>query len=695
MHIVVDGLDEIDARDREGAPSANPLRLPPSLPDGVYVAYSARLRDAEKSGYVTLDKVPIHDRHVSLESGEAEDLRKAAVRRYVQRICQRQDYIQKHIAQQPQELDEDAFVNMFCDKSDWNFMISRCCLFESNAWKTDNPLDWLAPDLMRYYDLHLIRMAKRSYYGVDGRATFCFGLGNELSRKNLIRLAAGDDRRSRAEALRALDEWIGQGLIISRRSSPSSNTDWLLPYHRTYREFLADKFRELDDVIFLESFIDNLTGDDVRFTMRRVHGDVYLEWVSLLLRLCRWLGDPSRFEAVVSSLELWQETLRRHRGLETMLDAIGQISPPPECRADFERLFQSLAGHLIEWSIDKQLPIPDSEDHYDLSHILESLSRPQFYQTRGNLTLLDQVDHMMEQLQVPDQKAKILALLGRAKGQRRERLYDDTLATLATVVALLDAEGLTGKGSMLWRAKYEQGYTAMLSGDYELAGMRMKESADAADAVDDQLRRWFAEMMFVRVRYFGALEAPESALEQYVRLEEEYSLISLPENHPDLDFRADCEMNLYAFLGDTGFETSDPKAHSWLEKARLNPRIAPSIRTNMPVELLDMRWRVRQVMIEGDHERAFEMFRSFLHVPEIERGDADAGRQKLYDFCRDWKMEMAREYRDFGLTALHSDLSGEKNRQLARAIWGHGLTLGTTEANLKFHNDIRELLDMH
>lgn len=395
LHIVVDGLDEIDARDREGAPSANPLRLPPTLPDGVYVAYSARLRDTEKSGYVTLDKVPIHDRHVSLESGEAEDLRKTAVRRYVRRICQRQDYIQQHVARQSQGPDKDAFIDTFCEKADWNFMICRCCLFESSAWRTDNPLDWLAPDLMRYYELHLTRMAKRSYYGVDGRATFCFGLGTELSRKNFIRLAAGEDQRSRAEALSALDEWISQGLIITRRSSPSSNTDWLLPYHRTYREFLADKFRELDDVIFLESFIDNLTGDDLRVTIRRVQGDVYLEWVSLLLRLCRWLGDPYRFESIVSSLELWQETLRRDRGLEIMLGAIGQISPHPEHRADFERLYEALAGQLIKWSKEKRLPSPGSEKHYDLARILEALSRPQFYQTTGNLTLLDNVVEQM------------------------------------------------------------------------------------------------------------------------------------------------------------------------------------------------------------------------------------------------------------------------------------------------------------
>lgn len=296
---------------------------------------------------------------------------------------------------------------------------------------------------------------------------------------------------------------------------------------------------------------------------------------------------------------------------------------------------------------------------------------------------------------MPDQEAKILALFARARAQRREGRYDDTLATLAKVVALLEVEALPKSEALLSRARYEQGYAAMLSGDYEGAGTAMKESADAAFAGGDQLRGWFADLMHVRVRYFGALVTPEYALEQYVRLEKEYSLISLPENHPDLAFKTDCEMNLYAFLGDTGFETADPKAHSWLEKARLNPRVATNIRTNMPSELLDMRWRVRQVMIEGDHERAFRMFRSFLHVPEVERGDADAGRRELYDFCRGWKMEMAREYRDFGLTALHSDLPGEKKRQLARAIWGHGLTLGTTEANLKFHNDIRELLDMH
>lgn len=146
--IVVDALDEVDIISLpEGT---NPLYLPQSLPEGVYIV-------------VTLRRAPLHLRieceqdTLDLEQDLAGNV--ADVRLYVEQAVPRngiQDYINS------QGIDADLFVDHLVEKSQGNFMYLKYVLpeIERGAY-SDLRLDEIPAGLQNYYEDHWRRLRGR------------------------------------------------------------------------------------------------------------------------------------------------------------------------------------------------------------------------------------------------------------------------------------------------------------------------------------------------------------------------------------------------------------------------------------------------------------------------------------------------------------------------------------------------------
>ena len=254
--VIADGLDEIEPAKFYQDPWRNPLEMPACLPNGVYVAHSARLigEDKPEPHAANLPKPP-NDLNIDLHHFQDH---KEIVLRFVRITCEQEDscfvpFRDRKLRPDNWRDDDAGFFRFLCDETEYNFMILKCILNERGEWREDWILR-LTPDLEEYFQQHFRRMASNERYGADGRAMYGLALLPRISRSNLRRLASRpEDEDSKVSQI--LDGWLAQGLILSESDGEHH---WLHAYHSRYREFLRGRLQREDRAEFINVFLRKL-----------------------------------------------------------------------------------------------------------------------------------------------------------------------------------------------------------------------------------------------------------------------------------------------------------------------------------------------------------------------------------------------------------------------------------------------------
>jgi hypothetical protein len=226
--IILDALDEVDYQSL--SPGVNPLFLPTSLPNGIYMVVTLRnepisLRiDCEQQTYF-------------LKQDLDENI--ADIREYVASMSQSQgikDYIKA------QSIEEELFIRHLVEKSQGNFIYLRYVLPEikRGAYK-DLALEVIPAGLENYYEDHWRRMR-----GMDEDAWFEYKLPIVMALTvvkkpvsiDLISLYSGGIQRSRIrDVLRQWSAFLFKEFVeyeggIQKRYRI---------YHDSFRDFIAQK----------------------------------------------------------------------------------------------------------------------------------------------------------------------------------------------------------------------------------------------------------------------------------------------------------------------------------------------------------------------------------------------------------------------------------------------------------------------
>lgn len=146
--IVIDALDEIASKDIDG--STNPLYLPQTLPDGVFIIISRR-RDQQP--FVRVEQSNIAE--YTLKQDDVND--QADIDHFIRERAAREK-IQHYILKQ-KEPDMDDFVQILSQKSQGNFIYTRLILddIEAGAYDTYD-FSQLPQGLENYYQDHWNRI---------------------------------------------------------------------------------------------------------------------------------------------------------------------------------------------------------------------------------------------------------------------------------------------------------------------------------------------------------------------------------------------------------------------------------------------------------------------------------------------------------------------------------------------------------
>jgi hypothetical protein len=220
--LVIDALDELsepalDAR-------ANPLMLPASLPDGVYILVSTRRTDEVLELQVDRSEV------VELRAGSDNNMQDIAS--YIEDFAKR-----PAMTARLRELGvaQADFTATLQNKSEGNFMYLRYVLpaIEEGRTGTDR-IDQLPRGLMGYYQSHWDKMRGRdaaTFVSVNQKIIACLATAH---RPIAIRFIAKVTKLPAAQVQWTLNEWRE----FLHETAGSEAPEYRL-YHASYRDFLA------------------------------------------------------------------------------------------------------------------------------------------------------------------------------------------------------------------------------------------------------------------------------------------------------------------------------------------------------------------------------------------------------------------------------------------------------------------------
>jgi len=240
--LVVDALDEA-VKLREGV---NPVYLPVTVPDGVYVVATAR-RGTHLRVDCELDELEIEQD----DEGNLADVQ-AFVESWLERPGIR-DYLEA------QELDDDTFVTEMVDKSQGNFMYLRYVLPEI-ARRTYEGRDFadLPKGLEKYYEDHWRRMRARDekdWFDRQLPVLVVLAVVKEPVSVDLIADFSGVDRRRIRAVLAGWDPFLYAAEV---EGDDGERQKRYRLYHASFQEFIEDK--------------DEVAGEGV--DLKKTHGDV-------------------------------------------------------------------------------------------------------------------------------------------------------------------------------------------------------------------------------------------------------------------------------------------------------------------------------------------------------------------------------------------------------------------------------------
>ncbi|MEM7173271.1 MAG: hypothetical protein AAF530_24120 [Pseudomonadota bacterium] len=358
--IFVDALDEMQREQYKKVLVENPLLFPPNLPEGLFVALTARESVAES------DQIKSVSRHVAVRHLDFVDPKvwakhQRSLRGYVRRLCENNREITAYHGtdQEPQSpVGKQSFIDELCEEAHYNFMIVQCALHSPLYWCGAGIGVKTSGDLKTFYEQHIRRMtqSKGSANDLIYRAALAFGLQPLISRNIFIRLA-GKSGKPNKKLRESLKQWMTQGLI---KQSRLNDLDWLFAYHRTFREFLNDHFKAAprDEVLdpYAENLIDGvvLDGDLHEIEKTCQVGELRGEWAMLTLTVLRMTNRTYELSILANSLPFWQMAASAGVFREVLL-WVTRIKVTPSNRRDYERVLKALVHNFKLWTSNNEL----------------------------------------------------------------------------------------------------------------------------------------------------------------------------------------------------------------------------------------------------------------------------------------------------------------------------------------------------
>lgn len=225
--ILVDALDETDV---DGLPpGANPLFLPSTLPEGVYVVVSSRTGAVRLRIDCEQDEVPlIHD----------SERNRADVRELVESYLDRPGI--RHYVES-QDLAAEGFVELMDERSEGNFMYLSYVLpaIDRGELRGFRPTD-LPRGLLGYYEQHFELLRGRddtAWTEWKLPVLEALAVAVEPFPRDLIAIASGVENRHRLS--RALELWRPFLHVHQERDETGAPVRLYRIYHQSFREFLA------------------------------------------------------------------------------------------------------------------------------------------------------------------------------------------------------------------------------------------------------------------------------------------------------------------------------------------------------------------------------------------------------------------------------------------------------------------------
>lgn len=402
LFLILDGLDEIG----DGNAGNDVLGLPKLLPDGVYIAYSTRIKTSSELELETLKaEFPSYDKLTCLGWGVGGKLHRRTMVQYVKRICEKNAYITKHLNLPKHKTSEKLlreFVKFRCRSAGYNGMILRCLFYEKTYWENGGTGAELTKSLSDYYQKHLDRMGRQMMDKAGLNTTYCFSLENEISRKNFMRIAVAPDEIEKAEYVEAsLDEWLRQGLIVERLSD---GIKWLAVYHRTYREFLQKAVNRLSDSQFVVPALQNLRRhvslSDLTLENYGESGNKIehkCEWLKLWLKLSVRSENIKSLEDCLYKIQTWQFAAGSPDHLPSILTHIASVVPRNDtAKAQYEIMFTNLSNLLKGWCSSQLLIQSDNEAPYAFADVIQIIGRSGYTGNPNTILFSDIVGRLFE-----------------------------------------------------------------------------------------------------------------------------------------------------------------------------------------------------------------------------------------------------------------------------------------------------------
>lgn len=695
--ILVDALDEIDILDAERLEKTTPLTLPKRLPSGVHIICSRRQS-------VSQDKKQLWGRGVStlrlqLEDSTNFERHASTVRRYVNRICERNKDIRPYqalVATGASGKDKANFINTLCKNAGYNFMILRCALHDPTQWSDENLKLGLTDDLNEYYERHLIRMMGSSSRGPNAAATFCFALRPTISTFAFLHLLGNAQlSRNQIQATQALESWIAQGLILRKLRS---GIGWLSAYHRTYRNFLLKQFEQQDRYSFLAPFVDNLCEFvDLNGSLEQIADEpaaVQEEWIELLLYLSVMAEKTVLLRKVLLNFHFWDLAAKSESGIGIVIEHIARVYPTNPTSTAFRSVFEAAASNLNNWIADQRLKHADGSI-YTRKHLLDiAVHANPAKRADGAIYFSDfvQLEDSSVNDMSEDDRIRLAKLFEDQKAARYNNDLDKARILLDEIQRILERHSRDRNLSNWARFAYDKGFLLNIEGRFSDAADQFRLSGAYSRQDRDTLGGWIGEFRYALTLYLGDNDSAENTFKTFVEIDRQRN--QAPQDaKKNITLWRTSDLNLRKRLCELAFDVGADDLDRWSDYILQHEHMERSKQAPNPVfELIRVQTKARLAIHHGRFDEAACILASYLDVdiPDCNEFNGAWDADAIREYAHGPAEEIARDYRDLGLSLLRSSFANREG--FAKKAWERGLEIHHGRGNLRFQREIREHL---
>lgn len=684
---IIDALDELSEINDDTFNSLSGLGLPNRLPPGVFFGLSTRY---------SLETMPTSKpfdapyQHLVLDKGEQFLGHKNTVETYVRSKCESLPHIAPFHHAEGQDA-KTEFVLMLCERSKYNFMILKSILHEELYWELGGTGRDIPDTLRQYYEEHLQRMRRYLQVGLHADATFCFAISTSIS-KDLLRLLMGASPSNELvyKSEKILNNWISQGLILKQKRD---DIDWLSAYHRTYREFLKEKFDEQDKTAFLLRYLNEIIPEnEMSETIQQkalLPNVLKEEWLRITSRLLIQSQRANYFEEYICDPSLWALAASTPNGYESILPEISKFKPIPSERINFQDCYSKL-GRVVYAHLQ-------NDDHKRKITLQEFLKMTRDSSVgivdEGTISFFMDLANAYEE--DPDRndddiKVRIEILFEILRGGRISLQYnvvEETLGKLTEILASLDDQYGDFQLSKLY---YDRGAFARTRGEYDTEIKMYEKSAEYGWRAEDHIGALFAELCMYVAQYLSVQIGPSDFYENLLKLRDKMDeLTEVPDDRQVFLMRS--KLNVLRFMVEVLYELNAEEFLKHLQLQEDHEVFVRQAQGNDPMYgHLRLSHAARKEFVNGNTEKAIKLFSSYKVIDgEDFSGSVNLEKNRpithyLVNKCD----RAARDYRDFGRILLSSDLPDRKKK--AVAVLQAGKALGYERGNMKYVKDIEQ-----